>query len=138
LAKRRLGDVKQLIDPLLLAAELIESNQADRGEYFLTDAQVRHHVFMGTKWFSGRALVLGGQPHPKLVEELQRKEFQFFTDQPGLAGVSLPFIRSKKFWRGDGGLTNVAWGDGEFYSKLAESFLTGQPVTTENGVANMA
>ena len=41
------ADVKDLIEPLLLAAELVEASRADRSRFFITDDQTREFVFMG-------------------------------------------------------------------------------------------
>ena len=39
LAQKRDGDVKELLEPLLLAAELCEAAQADKDQFFLTQIQ---------------------------------------------------------------------------------------------------
>ena len=84
LRTRQGGDPKDLIEPLLLAAEQIEAAQPDRGDFFLTDAKVRSLVFTGSKWRAGWALVLGGEDQQSLVEALQAREFMVFTDAPDL------------------------------------------------------
>lgn len=48
----------------LAAAEVIESAQSDRGEYFSRDEQFRGMVFSGIKWAAGWALMLGDDQQP--------------------------------------------------------------------------
>ena len=55
----------------------------------------------------------------------------------GITGVSLSYIRSQDFMRGDGGLANVVWVDSVLYPKLIERFRPGQRVATEKGVGNL-
>lgn len=77
-------DVKPLLDPLLLCAEAAESAQSDRDKYFIPDRKVQNFVFMGSKWRAGWALVLGGEGQENLVDQLKKREFMVFTDQPGI------------------------------------------------------
>jgi len=78
------GDAKALVEPVLLAAELVESARPDRQDFFLTDARVQDLVFMGSKWQAGWALVLGDNRHAEHVKMLQQRDFMVFTDHPGL------------------------------------------------------
>jgi hypothetical protein len=85
LLARRDGEVKDLLEPLLLAAEAIESTQDDRADYFITDLATQGYVFTGSKWRAGWALVLGGEGQQELVRELQERRFMVFSDLPGQA-----------------------------------------------------
>ena len=76
-------DAKPILDPLLMCAEALESVQPDRERFFIPDSKLQEFVFMGSKWRAGWALVLGGGAE-KLIEELQKREFMVFTDEPGL------------------------------------------------------
>lgn len=78
------GDVKDALEPVLLAAELFEAAQPDRDRYFLTDSKVRSLVFTGAKWRAGWALVLGGHLHLQLIDALKAKDFMVFTDVPDI------------------------------------------------------
>ena len=84
LLKKRRSDVKHLIEPILLGAELVEAARPDRAEYFLTDQKVQGLVFTGSKWRPGWALVLGDRGHADYVSELLRRDFVVFTDHPGI------------------------------------------------------
>jgi acetyl-CoA decarbonylase/synthase complex subunit beta len=75
-------DVKHVLEPLLLTAELYESSRPDRKEYFLTDRRVQDIVFMGSKWQAGWTLLLGGDE--KLVQAFQDEGFKVFTDLSGI------------------------------------------------------
>ena len=79
------GDVKQLLDPLLLAAEAIESVAPDRDKFFVSDGLLQGYVFMGSKWRAGWACVLGGGDNAALYDELRKRDFMLFTDQPNVA-----------------------------------------------------
>ena len=57
---------------------------------------------------------------------------------PGIVGVSLDYIRSPRFLKGDGGMGNVVWVDSGLYKRIADLFLPGQSVATENDVRSMA
>jgi acetyl-CoA decarbonylase/synthase complex subunit beta len=78
------GDVKELLEPVLLAAELYEASCSDKEDFFLDDKQVQRYVFTGSKWRAGWALVLGGKDHRKLIEKLKNLKFAVFTDTPGI------------------------------------------------------
>lgn len=82
------GDVKDLCEPLVLAAEVIESCQSDRQDYFLSDQQVRDMVFMGSKWLAGWVLVLGGVNRQALIAKLKERGFMVFTDAPDIEGTT--------------------------------------------------
>lgn len=77
-------DVKDLLAPVLLAAEQVEAAQADRHQYFLTDRTVQGMVFSGAKWRAGWALVLGGDDQAPLIDELKQRSFIVFTDRAGV------------------------------------------------------
>lgn len=84
LIEKQSGDVKDLLDPLLLAAELIEAAREDKEQFFLTDHAVQGNVFRGSKWQAGWVLVLGGADQSELVEELKKRDFMVFTDLPDI------------------------------------------------------
>jgi hypothetical protein len=84
LRRRRNGDIKDLLEPILLGAELVEAARPDRQEFFLPDVKVQNLVFMGSKWQAGWALVLGDKQHAEHVRLLQARDFIVFTDHPGL------------------------------------------------------
>ena len=50
---------------------------------------------------------------------------------PGIMGVSLSYIRSRSFLKGDGGIGNVIWVDSGLYPKISSLFQPGQRVATE-------
>ena len=82
LIEKQNEDVKDLLEPLLLAAELYEASCEDNEQFFLTDSQVRSYVFSGSKWKAGWVLVLGGADQQELIAKLQEQNFLVFTDQP--------------------------------------------------------
>lgn len=82
------GDVKHVLEPLLVGAEVVESAMDDRAEFFITDGGVRDRVFMGSKWMAGWALVLGGHDTDRLIPALRERGFMVFTDQPGIADTT--------------------------------------------------
>ncbi len=82
LTNLRNADEKELLEPLLLAAEVIESSSADKSQFFITDDQVRSNVFFGSKWRAGWVLVLGARNNEKVIEMLKEKDYLVFTDQP--------------------------------------------------------
>lgn len=79
------GDIKELLESVLLAAEMIESVADDRAEYFLTDQRVQRLVFQGSKWRAGWCLILGNKFQNELVESFLARQFLVFTDQPEIA-----------------------------------------------------
>ena len=79
------GDVRDLLEPVLLAAEVVEAAQEDKADYFITDLAAQSLVFTGSKWRAGWALVLGGDDQHELIEQLQARSFMVFTDLPGIA-----------------------------------------------------
>lgn len=81
------SDVKDVLEPALLASERFESVQSDRQKFFITDAQVRDYVFMGSKWTAGWALVLGARGNKELCAKLIEKGFYVFTDVDGIEGT---------------------------------------------------
>ena len=56
---------------------------------------------------------------------------------PGISGVSLQYIRSPTFLRGDGGLGNVVWVDSVLREKISELFAPSQKVATEKDVSDV-
>ena len=68
-----------------MAAEAVESNQADKAQFFITDRTTRDLVFTGSKWKAGWVLVLGGDDQPALIAKLKQQDFMVFTDQPHIA-----------------------------------------------------
>ena len=56
---------------------------------------------------------------------------------PGIAGVSLTYIRSPNFLKGDGGIANVVWVDSSLYKQISDIFAPGQNVATEQEAGNM-
>lgn len=77
-------DVKYLVEPVLLAAELYEASQKDKKKFFITDREVQSHVFMGSKWKAGWVLVLGGKNQRRLIDNLKGHNFVVFTDLPDI------------------------------------------------------
>ena len=95
------GDVKNLLEPVLLASELYEASVNDNKQFFITDGSVRSFVF-GSKWKAGWVLVLGGLKQNELMETLKEKGFKVFTDCPNIPDTffignspHLPFIFCK-------------------------------------------
>ncbi|MDP2871546.1 MAG: hypothetical protein Q8P31_03320 [Bacillota bacterium] len=82
LLRRQEGDVKDLLEPLLLAAELCEADQPDRHRFFVADRELQSYVFTGSKWRAGWVLVLGGQDQAELIQQLKARQLMVFTDQP--------------------------------------------------------
>ena len=78
------GDIRDVLEPALLAAEWVESVQADRHQRFIDDVRLQGIVFMGSKWQAGWALVLGDNRHEDHVRMLIQRELIVFTDHPGL------------------------------------------------------
>jgi acetyl-CoA decarbonylase/synthase complex subunit beta len=56
---------------------------------------------------------------------------------PGVSGVSLQYIRSPTFLRGDGGLANVVWVDSALYEKISGLLASSQKVATEKDVSDV-
>ena len=56
---------------------------------------------------------------------------------PGISGVSLQYIRSPTFLRGDGGLGNVVWVDSALYEKISGLFAPSQKVATKKDVSDI-
>jgi acetyl-CoA decarbonylase/synthase, CODH/ACS complex subunit beta len=77
-------DIKKLVDPILIASEIIEAVNPDSENLFITDKEVQGHVFMGSKWLAGWVLVLGAQDQGELVKKLLEFDFLVFTDTDGL------------------------------------------------------
>lgn len=73
------SDVKELLEPVLLGAELYEASLNDNYQFFITDEKVRAFVFE-SKWKAGWVLVLGGSSQNELIGTLKQKGFLVFTD----------------------------------------------------------
>lgn len=84
LLEKQDDDVKDVLEPVLLAAELCEASYEDKSLFFITDHTVRGNVFMGSKWKAGWVLILGGTDQSELIGNLQRLDFMVFTDLPGI------------------------------------------------------
>ena len=84
LSKKQDKDIKYLLEPFLLAAELYEASQKDNKKYFITDKEVQSYVFMGSKWKAGWVLVLGGKNQSRLIDNLKNNNFIVFTDLPNI------------------------------------------------------
>ena len=84
LIEKKDKDIKEILELLLIAAELFEASQKDNSKYFITDKNLRELVFMGSKWRAGWVLVLGGNDQKELIYKLKEKEFIVFTDIPGI------------------------------------------------------
>lgn len=76
-------DIRELLEPILLSAELIETSYSDKQQYFLTDLKVQGYVFSGSKWMAGWVLVLGKNQN-ELIGQLKNRGFMVFTDQPDI------------------------------------------------------
>ena len=76
-------DVKELLEPVLLGAELYEASLNDNNQFFITDEKVRAFVF-GSKWEAGWVLVLGDRNQNDLIGKLKQKGFMVFTDNPDI------------------------------------------------------
>jgi hypothetical protein len=68
---------------VLAAAEAIESVQADRDEFFITDGRFRGSVFTGIKWRAGWVLLLG-EGQRGYAAAFREASFMVFTTQHGL------------------------------------------------------
>ena len=64
-------DIKELLEPLLVAAELFEASQEDNNKYFITDVNLRDLLFMGSKWKAGWVLILGDSDKKVLIEKFK-------------------------------------------------------------------
>lgn len=84
LVEKQDHDLKELLEPLLLAAELYEASREDKSKFFINDHAVQSYVFSGSKWKAGWVLVLGGDDQEKLIEKLKEKNFMIFTDLPDI------------------------------------------------------
>jgi acetyl-CoA decarbonylase/synthase, CODH/ACS complex subunit beta len=75
------GELKELCEPVAIAAEVIESCTPDRDTYFMDDDRVRALVFQGAKWRAGWVLVAGDGITPALVERLEVAGYMVFAAQ---------------------------------------------------------
>lgn len=57
---------------------------------------------------------------------------------PGTSGISIAYIRSPHFLKGDGGIANVVWVDSSLHKKICDMFLPGQKVATEKEAQTIA
>lgn len=72
-----------------------------------------------------KAVTPGGASWSELANRAGGKQ------TPGITGVSVSYIRSAAFLRGDGGIGNVVWTDSGLYEKIKDLFAPGQRVATE-------
>ncbi|MEE8325313.1 MAG: hypothetical protein V3R31_06620 [Candidatus Humimicrobiaceae bacterium] len=79
LDRKSKGDIKDFIEPLLIAAELYESSLKDRPDYFITDSTLRKYVFTGSKWKAGWVLVLGAT-NETIIQKFLERDFMVLTD----------------------------------------------------------
>jgi acetyl-CoA decarbonylase/synthase complex subunit beta len=56
----------------------------------------------------------------------------------GIVGVSLNYILSPDFLKGDGGIANVVWADSRLLKRISHRLLPGQKVATENDAKDLA
>jgi CO dehydrogenase/acetyl-CoA synthase beta subunit len=82
LVRNRDEDVKELLEPVLLAAELYEASCEDKDRFFISDQDLRSYVFNGSKWKAGWVLILGSSDQNSLIEKLKARNFMIFTDVP--------------------------------------------------------
>jgi len=52
----------------------------------------------------------------------------------GIMGVSLSYIKSDNFLRGDGGFRNIVWVDSKLHGKIKNKIIPGQKIATEKDV----
>ncbi len=76
-------DLKSSLEPVALAAEMIESIAADRDAYFMDDASVRGAVFGGAKWRAGWVLLAGSKITDETVELLKANQYMIFSAARG-------------------------------------------------------
>ena len=76
------GELKNVCEPVAVAAEVIESRSADRDKYFLDDDRVRNYVFRGAKWKAGWVLVAGNGVTSEFIEKLSAAKYMVFTTCP--------------------------------------------------------
>jgi len=69
---------------VLVAAEAVESVQADRDRYFVADGAFRGMVFGGIKWRAGWALLMG-DAQEKYARAFDAANFLVYTTRPGIA-----------------------------------------------------
>jgi acetyl-CoA decarbonylase/synthase complex subunit beta len=77
------GELKDLCEPVAVAAEVVESQSADRDEYFMQDDRARSAVFQGAKWRAGWVLVAGDGVTDGLVERLKAANYVVFSARHG-------------------------------------------------------
>lgn len=82
LIEKQNDDVKEILEPLLLSAELYEASCSDKGQFFINDLSLQSYVFNGSKWKAGWVLILGGRNQTELIQRLKEKNFMVFTDMP--------------------------------------------------------
>ena len=78
-----------------------------------------------------KAVAPGGRTWESLANQAGGKQ------APGITGLSIHYIRSPSFLRGDGGIGNVVWVDSVLYGKISDLFPSGQRVATEKGVSDI-
>ena len=78
-----------------------------------------------------KAVAPGGRTWESLANQAGGKQ------TPGITGLSIHYIRSPSFLRGDGGIGNVVWVDSVLYGKISDLFPSGQRVATEKDVTDI-
>ena len=56
----------------------------------------------------------------------------------GIMGISIAYIRSRHFLKGDGGIENLVWVDSELKGKIKDIIPKGRKLATEEDVSNVA
>lgn len=84
-------EVKDTLEAVAIAAEVIESRSEDRDQFFLADDRVRGYVFMGAKWQAGWVLVAGDGVSDALVSKLKDAKYMVFSSRhDALRAQALP------------------------------------------------
>ena len=78
-----------------------------------------------------RAVAPGGRTWASMANQAGGKQ------APGITGLSIHYIRSPSFLRGDGGICNLVWVDSVLHGKICDLFPPGQRVATEKDVADV-
>ncbi|MCP4902428.1 MAG: hypothetical protein GY906_36140, partial [bacterium] len=85
------GDLKHAMEPVAVAAEVIESSAEDRYDYFLNDIRVQRTVFRGAKWRAGWVLLAGDGVSDELADRLNEDSYMVFSSRhPTSRAYALP------------------------------------------------